>query len=258
LSDVNTAIALWSAHGYFDADTRAELANLRGDAAELHDRFYQSLQFGTGGLRGIIGAGTNRMNRYTVRHATQGLAAYIATFGPAAAARGVVIAHDPRHSSAEFALETALVLAANGIPAYLWDSLRPTPLLSFAVRELGAIAGVVITASHNPPQYNGYKVYWEDGGQVPPERAAAIQAQIQAITDITSIHPLPAAEARARGRLLPVPPAVDRAYLDRLLSLLSTPPDARTACRILYTPLHGTGNILVRQALQSAGYRWVW
>ncbi len=246
---------VWTTHPYFDATTRQELASIRTDPAEIEDRFYKYLEFGTGGLRGLIGAGTNRMNRYTVRHATQGLADYIASFGEEAKRRGVVIAHDSRLFSAEFARETALTLNANGIVAYLWESLRPTPMLSFAVRELKAIAGVVITASHNPKEYNGYKVYWEDGGQVPPERAAAIQDAIRAVPDITSVHPMPEAEARAAGLLRTVPEAVDRAYLSRLRGLLSTTEQERAACRVLYTPLHGTGNIPVRTALAEAGFR---
>ncbi|HLN61129.1 MAG TPA: phospho-sugar mutase, partial [Symbiobacteriaceae bacterium] len=167
---------LWTTHPCFDEATRAELALL--PPPEIEERFYRDLTFGTGGLRGLIGAGTNRINRYVVRQVTRGLAAYICSFGQDCAARGVVIAHDSRRCSPEFAREAALVLAAAGVRAYLWESLRPTPMLSFAVRELQATAGIVITASHNPPEYNGYKVYWSDGGQVPPERAAAIAACI--------------------------------------------------------------------------------
>jgi len=248
-------ITLWSQHPYFDPATRAELTALAGNPKELDDRFYKSLEFGTGGLRGLIGAGTNRMNRYTIRQATWGLAEYIASFGPDAMARGVVIAHDSRRFSPEFALETALTLNARGIVAYLWDSLRPTPMLSYAVRELKAIAGVVITASHNPKEYNGYKVYWEDGGQVPPERASAIQAQIRAIADLTTIHPMDEEEAGQRNLLRTVPVQVDESYLTRLTSLTRSAPADRAACRILYTPLHGAGNIPVRQALERAGFQ---
>ncbi|HEY3368843.1 MAG TPA: phospho-sugar mutase [Symbiobacteriaceae bacterium] len=245
----------WSQDPYFDLHTRNELQRLAGDDREIHDRFRKSLEFGTGGLRGIIGAGTNRINRYVVRHVTAGLADYISRFGPEAKARGVVIAYDCRHFSREFALEAALTLNAAGIAAYLWDSLRPTPMLSFAVRELKAMAGIVITASHNPPQYNGYKVYWEDGGQVPPERAEAIWACMAAISDLTTIEPMPEADARLLGLLRQVSPDVDRAYFDRLQPLQSTPINARKACRILYTPLHGTGNIPVRTALEAAGFQ---
>lgn len=245
---------LWSTHPYFDEATRSALRALAGNAAEVEDRFYKDLEFGTGGLRGVMGPGTNRMNRYTVRLATRGLADYIQAMGAAAVSRGAVIAYDSRRCSAEFALEAALTLNASGIPAYLWDSLRPTPMLSFAVRELGATAGIVITASHNPPEYNGYKVYWADGGQVPPERAAAIQACIRAVADLTAIQPLPEAVARAQGLLRPVPAAVDQAYLERLLGLPATDAGARRACRILYTPLHGAGSVPVRQALAAAGF----
>jgi phosphoglucomutase len=245
---------LWSRHPYFDEATRQALSAIEGDEREIEDRFYTSLQFGTGGLRGLIGPGTNRINRYVIRHVTRGLADYINATAPDGRDRGVVIAHDSRHYAREFALETALTLNASGIKAYLWDSLRPTPLLSFAVRTLGAIAGVVITASHNPPEYNGYKVYWADGGQVPPERAAAIQAAIDAISEITEIDPMGQAEARAQGLLLRVPPAVDRQYLDRLKGLLVTTAEQRQACHILYTPLHGAGNKPVRQVLNEAGY----
>lgn len=246
--------SLWLNHPYFDAATRQELGNVAGASGEVEDRFGRTLEFGTAGLRGIIAAGTNRMNRYVVRQTTQGLAAYIASFGPAAQARGVVIAHDSRRCSPEFALEAALTLCANGIVTYLWPSLRPTPMLSYAVRELGAIAGIVITASHNPKEYNGYKVYWEDGGQVPPERADAILAQIEAIPDITAIHPMTEAGARESGLLRNVPDTVDQTYYSRVMALAVTPPEQRGACRILYTPLHGAGNLPVRQVLGQAGF----
>ncbi len=245
----------WLQHPYFDAATRQELQSIAADSSEIDDRFYRSLQFGTGGLRGLIGAGTNRINQYTVRQATQGLATYIHTFGAEALRRGVVIAHDSRRFAPEFAKEAALTLNASGVRAYLWDSLRPTPMLSFAVRELGAIAGIVITASHNPPQYNGYKVYWEDGGQIPPERAAAIEKAISACGDITSIVPLPEDEARAKGLLCAVPERVDLVYLDKLLCLTSTGLEQRRDCRILYTPLHGAGNRPVREVLARAGFQ---
>lgn len=254
MSTIADLYTLWSTDPYFDAESRAELAALQKNEREIDDRFYKSLEFGTGGLRGLIGAGTNRINRYMVRQATQGMAMQIAQGGEAAKARGVVIAHDSRRFSSEFALETALTLAANGIPAYIWDGLRPTPLLSFAVRELGAIAGIVITASHNPKEYNGYKVYWEDGGQVPPERASAIQTCIQSITDITTIRPMGQEEARAAGLLRSVPPEVDRTYMQRVIGQLLSPRDWRESCRILYTPLHGTGNLPVRWVLREAGF----
>ena len=242
---------LWMTDPCFDEATRAELAPL--SPAEIEDRFYRDLTFGTGGLRGLIGAGTNRINRYVVRQVTRGLAAYIGSFGRDCAAMGVVIAHDSRRCSPEFAREAALVLAAAGVRAYLWESLRPTPMLSFAVRELGATAGIVITASHNPPEYNGYKVYWSDGGQVPPERAEAI-AGWSAATDLTTVPLADLAEARSAGLVQPVPAAVDRAYLDRLLDLVGESGLSRKACRVLYTPLHGSGGLPVQQVLREAGF----
>jgi phosphoglucomutase len=244
---------LWAEHPYFDDATRRELASIAHDPAEVEERFYRTLEFGTAGMRGMIAAGTNRMNRYVVRQATQGLADYIATIGDTTRAQGVVIAHDPRRQSPEFALEAALTLNAGGIKAYLWDSLRPTPMLSYAVRKLGAIAGIVITASHNPREYNGYKVYWADGGQVSPERASAIHGGFAA-ADITTIRPMPEAEARARGLLRPVPAAVDRDYITDLIVLAVTAPAERAACWILYTPIHGTGSIPVQQAFRRAGF----
>jgi len=252
---METRSQLWATHPYFDAATRAEVATLMSQPEQLEDRFYKDLEFGTAGLRGVIGAGSNRMNRYTVRLATQGLAECIGEAGPEAGARGVVIAHDSRHFSPEFALEAGLILAAAGIRAYLWESLRPTPMLSFAVRRLKAIAGVMVTASHNPPEYNGYKAYWEDGAQISPERAAEVLARIRARKDVTAVVPMPEAQARAQGLLLTVPAWVDRAYYDHLKALASDPTLARSECRILYTPLHGTGNIPVRQALREAGYQ---
>jgi len=254
VTTVRARFRLWSQDPYFDPMTREELLAIAADSGEIEDRFYRTLEFGTGGLRGIIGAGTNRMNRYVVRQATRGLADYISSFGEAARSRGVVIAHDCRRLSPEFALQAALTLNASGIVAYLWDSLRPTPLLSYAVRELGAIAGIVVTASHNPKEYNGFKVYWEDGGQVPPERAQAILERIASIEDITDIQPMAQTEARERRLLRAVAAGVDRSYVDRLVAMAATPPQQRSACRILYTPLHGSGNIPVRQALTAAGF----
>ena len=244
---------LWLEHPCFDAATQAELAGLKENLAEVEDRFYKDLDFGTGGLRGVIGAGTNRMNRYVIRQAARGLAAYIASFGLEAKRKGVVIAHDSRRVSPEFAREAALVLAAAGVRAYLWESLRPTPMLSYAVRELGATAGIVVTASHNPPEYNGFKVYWSDGGQVPPERAAAIKQQMAAV-QIAEVGLVGEREARAAGLLATVPPAIDRAYLDRLLALVGGPDERRQACRVLYTPLHGSGHLPVRKVLNEARF----
>jgi len=245
---------LWAEHPYFDAATRQELSGIAHDPGDVQERFYRSLEFGTGGLRGIIGAGTNRINRYVIRQTTQGLADYISSFGAEAGSRGVVIAHDSRLHSPEFALEAALTLNANGVAAYVWESLRPTPMLSYAVRKLGAVAGIVITASHNPKEYNGYKVYWEDGGQVPPERAAEIQRHIHAVGDLTAVRPMPEAEARSKGLLRLVPDSVDRAYYDEVVALAVADRPDRAACRILYTPLHGTGHGPVRRVMEMAGF----
>lgn len=250
--DARATFRLWRDDTYFDAATRTELAAL-SDPGEVEDRFYRHLSFGTGGLRGVMGAGTNRMNRYIVRRASAGLAACIAGLGPEAMNRGVVVAHDSRHRGAEFALEAALTLAAAGVRAFLFDALRPTPLLSFAVRHLGAHAGVVITASHNPPDHNGYKVYWEDGGQVPPERAEAIESAMAAVTDIRSVAPIPAALARSQGLLDIIGPEVDDAYLEHLGALPGLAPGTGAGLRVLYTPLHGAGAVLTRQALAGIG-----
>lgn len=240
-----------------DPDTRAELAAIAGDERELEDRFYTELAFGTAGMRGVLGAGSNRMNRYTVGRATQGLANVVREHGPEAAARGVVIAYDSRRQSAAFALESALILCANGVRAYLFDELRPTPELSFAVRHLGCIAGINITASHNPAPYNGYKVYWEDGGQMPPAPAQRVQEEIRAIPSFAAIRRMERAEAEGRGLLTIVGPEVDEAYLDKIHSVILSPAVIAAAAdlKIVYTPLHGAGNRLVRAALERAGFR---
>ena len=234
----------------------AELSALT-DEKQIEDRFYTELAFGTAGMRGVLGYGTNRMNVYVVRRATRGLAAYIHTF-PGGAERGVAIAYDSRHMSAEFARETALTLCAAGVKAYLFDSLRPVPMLSYAVRHLGCIAGVVITASHNPPQYNGYKAYWEDGAQLSPEAAEAVTGYIR---------PLPYAgapvmaedEARQKGLLQIIgAKEVDDDYIAMIRSL-SVCPELLQAegknLRIVYTPLHGSGNLPVRRMLREVGMR---
>lgn len=246
----------WITDPYFDEQTRQELAQLT-DEKEIEDRFYTDLEFGTGGLRGILGAGTNRMNIYVIRKATQGLAEYIRECGDEGMKRGVVVAYDSRRYSDRFALEAALVLAQNGIKAYLFDSLRPTPELSFTVRFLKAQAGIVITASHNPKEYNGYKVYWEDGGQVPPDRADQILKKIQARENWSDIHPLDEEEALAEGLLVRIGEEIDRVYLDQVKSLALYPELCRakgSSLSIIYTPLHGTGNLPVRRALQELGF----
>src|SRR5690554_3032052 len=189
----------WLMSDYFDAETKEELKKIEDNEEEIEDRFYKELDFGTGGMRGKIGAGTNRMNIYTIRRVTQGLANYILNYSDDGKERGVAIAYDSRHKSAEFALEAALVLAANGIKAYLFEGIRPILELSFAVRELKAIGGIVITASHNPPEYNGYKLYWEDGGQVVPEQAHEIIAEINEIDDFELVKRMEKEEAIAQG-----------------------------------------------------------
>lgn len=257
---MNPKFQLWLTDPYFDKSTQAELQDLVGDEEEIEDRFYRNLEFGTGGLRGVIAAGTNRMNKYVIRQATHGLAVYIESFGESAKERGVVIAYDSRHFSQEFADEAALVLAQNGITAYVFESLRPTPELSFAVRELGTIAGIVVTASHNPPQYNGYKVYWEDGGQVPPERAGAILNRIEEVDDIRKIFPMEPAEAKSKGLYRELGEELDQKYLARIKSLVINPQIIKAMgdqCKILFTPLHGTGNMPVRRALAELGFNQV-
>lgn len=248
----------WMQNDYFDEETREELARISNDPDEIEERFYRDLEFGTGGLRGIIGAGTNRMNIYTVRKASQGLANYLLKNVEDAEVRGVVIAYDSRHKSPEFAMEAARVFAANNIVSYLFDELRPTPELSFAVRHLGAAAGVVITASHNPKQYNGYKVYGEDGGQLPPEGSEAVLREIGAITDITTIKPADGKEAVENGLIRMIGRDVDDVYIESLKTLLVDPGEIEKAAdsmKIVYTPLHGSGNKPVRRILAEAGFK---
>lgn len=237
-----------------DKKTVDELLAIAGDEKEIEDRFYTGLSFGTAGMRGVLGAGENRMNVYTVRRATRGLADYINRL-PGAAERGVVIAYDSRRMSAEFAKETALVLAKNGVKAKLFPSLRPVPVLSFSVRYMQAIAGVVITASHNPPQYNGYKVYWEDGAQMPPERADEVLALIRA-HDYAECEPMDEQAALAAGLLEYVPASVDDAYIAQVKTLAIRPELLREhggELKIVYTPLHGSGNLPVRRVLKEMG-----
>lgn len=247
---------LWSENPYFDEETRLEVRGIT-DPQEIEDRFYTDLEFGTGGLRGLIGAGTNRMNKYVIRKVTQGLAECVCDHGAEGMRRGVVIAHDSRRYSPEFALEAALVLAQNGIKVYLFDALRPTPELSFAVRELKALSGIVVTASHNPKTYNGYKVYWADGGQVPPAKADQILARIEARENWLGIEPMSVSEAKQKGLLQIIGEEIDRTYLDRVRSLALHPDlDAQKGgkLKIVYTPLHGAGNHLVRRALSELGF----
>ena len=248
----------WCEDPFFDEETRAELKALEGNEEEIEDRFYDTLHFGTAGLRGILGAGTNRMNRYTVGAATQGLANYIIKQG--GQERGVVIAHDCRHMSPEFAQEAGLVLAANGIKAYVFDSLRPTPELSFAVRYLNCIAGINITASHNPAAYNGYKVYWEDGAQITPPHDTGIMDEVAAITSYHDIRTTDREQAEKDGLYHTIGEEVDKAYdacIDALVldrEVIKRQADELT---IVFTPLHGTGNLPVRRNLEKLGFNKV-
>lgn len=249
----------WLQFEQLDPALRQELQGVT-DSAEIEDRFYRHLEFGTGGLRGIIGAGTNRMNQYTVRRATEGLARHLLKNVENARQKGAVIAYDSRHMSPEFAAEAAGVLAQNGIKAYLFSELRPTPMLSFAVRRLQAAAGIVITASHNPPEYNGYKVYGEDGGQIPPTAADQILAEINGIENELSIVSLSVEDGIAQGLVEMLGEEIDREYTQCLLSLSLQPDVIRQTAddfHIVFTPLHGTGNIPVRRVLAELEFTHV-
>ncbi|MCC8105884.1 MAG: phospho-sugar mutase [Clostridiales bacterium] len=278
----------WLSNPYFDEATKAELKAIENDENEIKERFYTELAFGTAGLRGIIGAGTNRMNKYVVQKATQGLANYInkacddpqkrenrvmqnrASHDDAACVRdsqnesrtcSVAIAYDSRHMSPEFADFAALTLAANGIKAYVFESLRPTPELSFAVRELGCIAGINITASHNPPEYNGYKVYWEDGAQITPPHDTGIMAEVKAITDYTAAKTMEKEAAVAAGLYEVIGEKIDDAFIGCLKKLVLHPETIEQESKnlkIVYTPLHGTGNIPARRVLKELGFENVY
>lgn len=249
----------WLNDSYFDEDTKNELRAIADDEKEVEERFYKDLDFGTGGLRGIIGAGTNRMNIYTVRKATQGLANFI--LKEKAEEKGVAIAFDSRNMSPEFAQEAALCLAANGIKAYIFPSLRPTPMLSFALRELGCTAGIVVTASHNPPEYNGYKVYWEDGAQITAPKDSEIIGEVNAITDYAQVKTISQEEAEKAGLYQVIGPDMDDKYMEALKKLALHPEIIReeaTNLKIVYTPLHGTGNLPVRRILKELGFTQVY
>ena len=248
----------WCTSPIFDDATKSELKSLEGNEDEIFDRFYRELEFGTGGLRGVIGAGTNRMNFYTVGKATQGLANFINKQG--AAAKGVAIAFDSRRMSPEFADTAACVLAANGIKAYIFDSLRPTPELSFALRTLGCTAGIVVTASHNPPEYNGYKVYWEDGAQITTPKDAQIIGEVNAIKDYAEIKKMTTEEAKAAGLYEVIGKEIDDKYMEALKKLVLHPEAIKqmaSSLKIVYTPLHGTGNVPVRRVLKELGFEQV-
>lgn len=246
----------WCEDTYFDEAIRAELKAIEGNDKEIQERFYKDLEFGTGGLRGIIGAGTNRLNIYTVSKATQGFANYIIKQGEEAVKKGVAIAFDSRRMSPEFAEITALVLNGNGIKTYIYPSLRPTPMLSFAVRELNCTGGVVITASHNPPEYNGYKVYWADGGQVPYPRDEAIIEEVNAVTDFHTIKTANKDEAVKAGLFNVIGEEVDEAFDKNVLAQIVNPEIIKEQhdLKIVYTPIHGSGNKPVRRVLKKAGF----
>ena len=245
----------WLNNPYFDANTKEELLSIKEDEKEIKERFYTELEFGTAGLRGIIGAGTNRMNMYTVRKATQGLANYIIKAG--FANKGVAIAYDSRRMSPEFADETALCLCANGIKAYVFESLRPTPELSFAVRKLNCVAGINITASHNPPEYNGYKVYWEDGAQITPPHDNGIMSEVKAVIDYSTVKTMDKIEAMEAGLYEVIGAEIDDAYIAELKKQVIREDCIKQVAdqiKIVYTPLHGTGNIPARRVLKEIGF----
>lgn len=249
----------WLANPYFDEATKEELRAIADDENEIKERFYMDLEFGTAGLRGIIGAGINRMNIYVVRRATQGLANYIIKQG--GASKGVAIAYDSRRMSPEFADEAARTLAANGIMAYKFESLRPTPELSFAVRELGCIAGINVTASHNPPEYNGYKVYWEDGAQFTPPHDKGVTEEVLAIEDLSSVKTMTASDAKAAGLYKVIGAEIDDKYIANVKAQVVNQEaidKMQDSIKIVYTPLHGTGNIPVRRVLKEIGFEHVY
>ena len=259
MKDYMTIYKEWLENPYFDEATKEELRAIAGDENEIKERFYMDLEFGTAGLRGIIGAGINRMNIYTVRRATQGLANYIIKQG--GAAKGVAIAFDSRHMSSEFAEEAALTLAANGIKAYRFETLRPTPELSFAVRELGCIAGINITASHNPPEYNGYKVYWEDGAQFTPPHDKGVTEEVMAISDLSTVKTMGAEEAKAKGLYEIIGAAIDDKYIAQVKAQVVNQgaiDRMQDQITIVYTPLHGTGNIPARRVMKELGFTHVY
>lgn len=250
----------WLASDAFDEETKKELQAIDGDDKEIKERFYKDLEFGTGGLRGIIGAGTNRMNKYTVGKATQGLANYILKNNPDGAKMGVAIAYDSRNMSPEFAERSALVLNANGIKAYVFDELRPTPELSYAVRALGCTAGIVVTASHNPPEYNGYKVYWADGAQVVYPKDKGIIGEVNAISDFSLIKTMDRKEAEEKGLFNVIGKEIDDGFIKAIKAQAVRPEEIKKAedMVIVYTPLHGTGNKPVRRVLDEVGFKNVY
>lgn len=249
----------WCEDSSFDEETKKELLSIKDDEEEIKDRFYKELEFGTAGLRGVIGMGTNRMNKYTVGKATQGLANYILEQGTQD--KGVAISYDSRRMSDQFSLQTALILNANGIKTYLFESLRPVPELSFAIRELGATAGIMITASHNPPKYNGYKVYWDDGSQIVAPRDKDIINKVRSITDFKEIKTISREEAVKKGLFNVIGKEMDDKYIETLKNKVLNPEVVREQgkdLKIVYTPLHGTGNTIAERLLKELGFKNVY
>ncbi|HHK5616049.1 TPA: phospho-sugar mutase [Bacillus paranthracis] len=247
----------WLSYAELDAELKEQLENMKQDEKKIEDSFYKNLEFGTGGMRGELGAGTNRLNVYTVRKATQGLAEFIEKLGEEAKKRGVVVAYDSRHKSPEFAMEVAATLGAHGITTYVFESLRPTPVLSFAVRHLHTVSGIVLTASHNPPEYNGYKVYGEDGGQLPPKEADELISYVNAVEDELTVEVADVEQLKADGLLHIIGQEVDDAYAAELNNVIINKEMVEKAgkdLKIVFTPLHGTSNISVRRALKEVGF----
>ncbi|MCH5474305.1 phospho-sugar mutase [Bacillus cereus] len=247
----------WLSYAQLDAELKEQLENMKQDEKKIEDSFYKNLEFGTGGMRGELGAGTNRLNVYTVRKATKGLASFIEKLGEEAKKRGVVVAYDSRHKSPEFAMEVAATLGARGITTYVFESLRPTPVLSFAVRHLHTVSGIVLTASHNPPEYNGYKVYGEDGGQLPPKEADELISYVNAVEDELTVEVADVEQLKADGLLHIIGQEVDDAYAAELNNVIINKEMVEKVgkdLKIVFTPLHGTSNISVRRGLKEVGF----
>ncbi|CAM4245257.1 phospho-sugar mutase [Bacillus paramycoides] len=247
----------WLSYAELDVELKEQLENMRQDEKKIEDSFYKNLEFGTGGMRGELGAGTNRLNVYTVRKATKGLAVFIEKLGEEAKKRGVVVAYDSRHKSPEFAMEVAATLGAHGITTYVFESLRPTPVLSFAVRHLHTVSGIVLTASHNPPEYNGYKVYGEDGGQLPPKEADELISYVNAVKDELTVEVADVEQLKADGLLHIIGQEVDDAYAAELNNVIINKEMVQKVgkdLKIVFTPLHGTSNISVRRGLEEVGF----
>ncbi|HFJ9355345.1 MULTISPECIES: phospho-sugar mutase [Bacillus] len=247
----------WLSYAQLDAELKEQLENMKQDEKKIEDSFYKNLEFGTGGMRGELGAGTNRLNVYTVRKATKGLASFIEKLGEEAKKRGVVVAYDSRHKSPEFAMEVAATLGARGITTYVFESLRPTPVLSFAVRHLHTVSGIVLTASHNPPEYNGYKVYGEDGGQLPPKEADELISYVNAVEDELTVEVADVERLKADGLLHIIGQEVDDAYAAELNNVIINKEMVQKVgkdLKIVFTPLHGTSNISVRRGLKEVGF----